>query len=87
MRRHAPALRERAVAWGAMRAGPGGRVAIARQHCLCAGTQSYHQFQPLAGMRQDHKRTVHAAQTGDGKYNPVGVGTSWSHNFLNQKPW
>lgn len=37
----------------------------------------------LAGVRADIKR----AKESGGSYDPVGVGTAWSHNFLNQKPW
>ncbi|WIA19492.1 hypothetical protein OEZ85_004103 [Tetradesmus obliquus] len=33
------------------------------------------------GVRQDVSRSK------EGSYNPVGTGTAWSHNFLNQKPW
>ncbi|KAK9837431.1 hypothetical protein WJX81_001944 [Elliptochloris bilobata] len=37
----------------------------------------------LAGIKEDMKRAA------AGEYNPApaGVGTAWSHNFLNQKPW
>lgn len=36
-----------------------------------------------AGVKADIQR----AKASGGSYNPVGTGTAWSHNFLNQKPW
>ncbi len=34
-----------------------------------------------AGIKSDLKNA-----TAGGNYNPTGVGTAWTHNFLNQKP-
>ncbi|KAF6259871.1 hypothetical protein COO60DRAFT_966344 [Scenedesmus sp. NREL 46B-D3] len=34
-----------------------------------------------AGVRSDVNRAKGSS------YNPVGTGSAWSHNFLNQKPW
>lgn len=36
-----------------------------------------------AGIKNDAQK---AKETG-GTYDPNSVGTAWSHNFLNQKPW
>ncbi len=38
-----------------------------------------------AGVKKDFARSVAAYKEGSGgAYNPVGVGTAYSHNFLNQ---
>lgn len=37
-------------------------------------------------MKADFQRAKAAALSGE-TYNPVGAGSAWSHNFLNQKPW
>ncbi len=38
----------------------------------------------VAGAREDKKREKEAKLKGE-KYEPSGVGSAWTHNFLNQK--
>lgn len=43
--------------------------------------------EPARGVMAGVKADLQRAKEGGSTYNPTGVGSAWSHNFLNQKPW
>lgn len=42
---------------------------------------------PALGAMDGIRRDIKAAAAEGGVYDPRGIGSGWSHNFLNQKPW